>query len=97
MVDNVRVVVVPCRNNGVGSQTQERMECLVVLSVLHEPTRRFRGKPNTEHEDEGGNESGGELKTPGDLAGILDDNIGSETKEDTYSSLAHVEWTDSID
>lgn len=93
----MRVVVVPCGNDGVGTQTEERVECLVVLPVLHEPTRRFRGKPDTEHEDEGGNESGGELKTPGDFAGTLDDNIGSETKEDTYSSLAHVELINFMD
>lgn len=90
LVDDVRVVVVSRRNDRVGSQTEERVECLVVLSVLHEPTRRFGGEPDTEHEDESGNESGAELKTPGNLAGILDDNVGSETKEDTYLSLAYV-------
>lgn len=90
LVDDVRVVVVSRGNDRVGSQTEERVECLVVLSVLHEPTRRFRGEPDTEHEDESGNESGAELKTPGNLAGILDDNVGSETKEDTYLSLAYV-------
>lgn len=73
------------------------MECFVVFFVFYELMRRFRGKLDIEYEDEGGNESGGELKMLGDLVGIFDDNIGSEIKEDIYLLLVYVEWIDLID
>ena len=74
--------VVARGNDGVRPDLAERDERLGVLAVLHEPSGRFGSEPNSEHEDEGGDEGGSELETPGNVSGVLDDDVGAETKED---------------
>ena len=51
--------------------------------MFHEPARGFRAEKYTNAEDEGRNECGTELKAPGNITGVLDNHVGSESKEDT--------------
>ena len=55
-----------------------------MLPVLHEPTRRLRAEEDTDTEDERWDEGRAELKSPGNSASVLDDDIGAETQENTY-------------
>ena len=82
-VDDVRVVVVSCGNDLVRAQFVHGFESLCDLSVFHEPARRFGAEENADGEDEGWDERRSELKAPCDVAGILDNDVGAETEEDT--------------
>lgn len=84
MVNNVRVVVVSSGNNGRSSQAVHGPEAFGDLAVLHEPTRRLGTEPDTATEDEGGDEGGTKLQTPGDGASVFDNDIGTESQEDTW-------------
>jgi hypothetical protein len=55
-----------------------------VVAVLHKPTRGFGAKPDTAPENKGWDECGTELETPRDATCIFDDDIGSETQENSY-------------
>lgn len=83
LVNDVRVVVISGTDNGMGTQFHHGTESLSNLSMLHEPTRGLGTEPDTQHEDEGRNKCGTELETPGDATGVLDNDIGSKTQEDT--------------
>ena len=59
--------------------------------MFHQPTRRLGTEPDSTHENEGGNESGTELKTPRYRASVFDNDIGAEAQEDAYNnSSVHV-------
>lgn len=47
LVDDIGVIEVTCRNDGVRTESIHRAEALGMLIVLHEPTRRLR----TVHEE----------------------------------------------
>ena len=51
--------------------------------MLHKPARRLGTEEDANGKDEGWNECGAELKTPGDIFHILDNNVGSEAQENT--------------
>lgn len=79
----MRVVVVASGDDGVGAEAVHGLEALGDLSVLHEPTGRLGAEEDADAEDEGGDEGGSQLETPCDVAGVLDDDVGAETEEDT--------------
>lgn len=83
MVNDVRVVVVSGGDDRRGSQAVHGLEAFGDLAVLHEPTRRLGTEPDTATEDERGDEGGTKLQTPGDGASVFDDDIGTESQEDT--------------
>jgi hypothetical protein len=70
----------------VGAEAVHGLEALGDLPVLHEPTGRLGAEEDTGAENEGGNEGGAQLETPCDVAGVLDDDVGAETEEDTYNT-----------
>ena len=51
--------------------------------MLHEPTRRLRTKEDTNCQDERWNEGRSELEAPRDASGVLNNNVGAESQEDT--------------
>lgn len=83
LVDDIGVVVVTGRDNGVSAKTVHGAETLGNLSVLHQPTRRLGAEEDADGEEQGGDEGRAELKTPSDLGNVLDDNVGAEAQEDT--------------
>jgi hypothetical protein len=66
------------------TQAVHGVESFCDLSVLHEPTGRLGTEKDAEHEDEGRNEGGAELKTPCDSSSVFYDNVGAEAEEYTY-------------
>ena len=83
LVQNPRVVEVPCGDDGMSSQARHRFKSLSVLTMLHEPTRGFGTEPDTKHEDKGWDERRTELETPGDSTSAFDNDVGAEAQEDT--------------
>lgn len=83
LINDIRVVVVAGRDDGVRAELAHRLKALGNLSVLHEPTGRLGAEEDTDSENERGDEGGTELKTPGNFASVLDDDVGAETEEDT--------------
>lgn len=49
---DVGIVVVPGGNDGMGPNLDERPKGFFILAILHEPSRRFGGEIDTDHEDE---------------------------------------------
>lgn len=54
-----------------------------MLAMLHEPTRRLGAEIDTGAQNERWDEGRTELETPGDITGVLDNDVGAETQEDT--------------
>ena len=86
LVDDIGVVKVTRRDDRVRTKLEERLERLVVLPMLHEPSRGLWAKVDSDHEDERRDKGGTKLETPGDPTRVLDNDIGAETKEDTWAS-----------
>lgn len=86
-VDDVRIVEISRSNDGMGSQSQHRLEPLRVPVVLHEPAGRLGTEPNTAAEDEGRDEGRAKLETPGDSRDVLDNDVGAEAQEYTCGGL----------
>jgi len=83
LVDNVRVVVISCANDGMRTQSSHRLETLSDFSVLHQPTRRFGAEENTAHQNERWDEGRSKLETPCDARDIFDDDVCAEAEENT--------------
>ena len=80
---NVDVVQVSGRLELGESQSDHRLPRLLVSVLLHEPSGRLGAEENSNCEREGGDEGGSELQSPGDGSGVLNDDVGGESEEDT--------------
>ena len=83
LIDDVGVVVIPRGNDGMSTQSVHRSVAFCQLTVLHKPSWRFWAEKDADHEDEGRDECGSKLKTPGDVSSIFDDDICTEAEENT--------------
>jgi hypothetical protein len=52
--------------------------------MLHQPPRRLWAEIDADHENERGEEGRTQLKAPCNLGNIFQDDVRSETEEDTY-------------
>ena len=73
----MRVVEVARGDDGMRADLAHRTEGLGVLVVLHQPSGRLGREVDADQEDECRNEGRAELQTPGDVACVLDDDIGA--------------------
>lgn len=87
LVQHARVVEVAGGDDGMIAQAFHGAEPLGVFPVLHEPTGRLGAEVDADAEDEGGDEGGAELETPGNVTGVFDDDVGAEAEEDSYTVL----------
>ena len=62
------------------SQSLELVECLLVLALLHEPSRGLGAEEDQDSKRDGGDECGTELKSPCDSPDILDNCVGTDYK-----------------
>ena len=65
------------------TKLQHGLESLGVAPILHQPSRRLRAEEDADSEDEGRDKSGAKLKTPSNVARVLDDDVGAEAQENT--------------
>jgi len=82
---DVDVVEVTASLDLVVTEASQRSKCLRVSVFLHEPSRRFRAKPDEDAQGQSGNEGGTKLKSPCDSTDIDDSDVSAEAKEDTES------------
>lgn len=54
-----------------------------MFAMLHQPARRLGAEKDTGAQGEGRDECRTELQTPSDITGVLDNDVGAETQEDT--------------
>ncbi|KAI6750394.1 hypothetical protein HG530_014675 [Fusarium avenaceum] len=87
LVNHVGVVEVASTNDGMSSELRHRNESLGESSMLHQPSRRLGTEVDAGGEEEGGDKGRTEFESPGDVADILDDDVGAETEEDTLCWL----------
>jgi len=66
-----------------GSKLAHGLPGFGVSAVLHEPTRRLRAEVDAGGEDKGRDKCRAKFKTPGNLADILENDIGAKAEEDT--------------
>lgn len=83
LVENVRVVVVAGRNDGMVAQPTHGAEAFGNMTLFHEPTRRLGAEEDSQSQEEGGNERRTQLETPGNVTRVLDDDVGGESQEDS--------------
>lgn len=69
------------------SQSLERVECLLVFALLHEPSRRLGAEEDQDGEWDGGDECGSELESPCDSSDVLDDCVGTVCQPSYWSVL----------
>lgn len=82
IVENVRVVVVTCGNDGMGTQPLHRAEAFGDITLLHEPTRRLGAEEDASTQDERRNERRAQLETPGNVTSVFDNDVGGKSQED---------------
>ena len=93
LVNNVGVVIISCANDGMIPQTPHRIVALGDFTMLHEPSRRFRAKEDADAKDKGGDEGRTELKAPGDVTSVFDNDVGAEAQKYTWERpLANVRF-----
>lgn len=65
-----------------GSKFAHGAESLSVSAMLHEPTRGLGAEEYADSQDEGWDEGGAQLESPGDIAGVLNNDICAEAQKD---------------
>lgn len=71
------VVEISSGDNLAVSEPLHRVKCLLVLALLHEPSRGFGAEEDQDGKRDGGDECGSELESPGDRSDVLDDGVGT--------------------
>jgi len=79
LVKDVRVVVVPCRNDRMGPQFRHRSKAFGEVTMFHKPSRRLWAEPDAATKDERRNERRAELEAPSDGSSVFDNDIGAES------------------
>lgn len=59
------------------SELLHRVKCLLVLALLHEPSRRLGAEEDQDSKRDGGDEGGTELESPCDRSDIFDNGVGT--------------------
>lgn len=84
LVNDVGVVIISCANDGMIPQTPHRIVALGDFTMLHEPSRRFGAEEDADAKYEGGDEGRTELKAPGDITSVFDNDVGAKAQKDTW-------------
>ena len=82
----MNVVEVSSSLDIVESKKAQRSVCVGVSVFLHQPTGRLWAEEDTNDERDGWDHGRSELETPGDFSGSGNDQVGSETKDNTKGS-----------
>lgn len=75
------IVKVPSCLDRIIPQSQQRIVGLLISSLLHIPTRRFRTEIYSKNQWHCWDESTAKLKSPSDLWNICNNKVGAETQE----------------
>lgn len=82
---SIDVVQIACSLQSGIAQTTQRLICVAKLALLDVPTRGFWTEINPEKQRHGWDKSRAQLKSPRDIACVLDSKVCRATKENTES------------
>lgn len=80
---SVDVVEITSGLERVVTELEKRLHGLLVLVLLHVPTRRLGAHKDQDHQGNSGDESTAELKTPSDGANMAENEVGCSTEKNT--------------